>query len=97
MGAINKSSAERVQHFRQRQCEAGKRRVTLYLDRETQCRLNQLAGEMAQARYLEALVKKAIKREWAAVETQQKQKRSSQRVNNQPAICPGRRRSLAEG
>lgn len=95
MNGTNKSSTERAQRFRQRQRDAGNRRITLYLDHETQRKLDRLAGDTAQARYLETLVKSAIKRECAALENREKDERSRERVNNQPAICPGRRRSLA--
>jgi hypothetical protein len=96
---MNAPSTERVQRFRQRQRNAGNRRITLYLDHETQRKLDQLAGDGAQARYLEALVKAAIKREWAALADRQKgdQPRQSFQGDRGAAVFPGRRRSLAVG
>lgn len=89
-------STERVRRFRNRQEEAGRTRLTIYLDDETRRRLNQLAGERAQATYLEALVKTAIRREWTVLESIQKCQQPWQIAPTNPTIFPGRRRTLAK-
>ena len=94
---MNAPSTERVQLFRQRQRAAGKRRVTLYLDRDTQRKLDQFAGDVAQAPYLEALVKVAIERELSACGSRRNDGEPRQRVEDRRTVFLGRRRSLAEG
>lgn len=95
---MNVCSTERVRRYRERQEEAGRKRIMLYLDPGTQRKLDQLAGDKAQARYLEALVKGAVNREWNALENRQKDDLRRQTVRNGRAVfLGGRRRSLAEG
>lgn len=94
---MNGCSTQRVRRFRDRQEEAGRKRITLYLDRETQSRLDQLAGDNAQARYLETLVKAAIEREWAALADRQKDDPRRKRVDDQVTLFSGRRRSPVSG
>lgn len=93
---MSESSTERVRQFRDRQTAAGRKRITLYLDHETQRKLDQLAGDKAQARYLEALVKAAIDREWTALASRRNDGEPRQRVDNGRAEFLGRRRSLPE-
>jgi hypothetical protein len=97
MDGMNKSSTERVQRFRQRQRDAGNRRITLYLDHETQRKLDQLAGGQAQAGYLETLVKTAIKREWTALASRRNDGEPRQRLDDRRTVFLGRRRSLFAG
>lgn len=96
MDARNKSSTERVQRFRQRQRDAGNARITLYLDHEARRKLDQLAGDKAQARYLEALVKVAIDRELSAYASRRNDGEPGQRVKDPRTVFLGRRRTLAE-
>jgi len=95
MNGIDKSSTQRAQRFRQRKLDAGNRRITLYLDRDTQHRLDHLAGGKAQAAYLGPLVEDAVRREWAALERRQHREHSPQSAPTNPAVFPGRRRRLA--
>lgn len=92
---MNESSTQRVRQFRDRQAAAGRKRITLYLDSETQGRLDQLAGDQAQAPFLERLVKTALKRELNAIAScpQDSEPRTAVDPRN-PLIYPGRRRSL---
>lgn len=105
---MNAPSTERVRRYRQRQSKAGRKRVVLYIDAETHHKLEQLAGPGAQARFLETLVKAAIEREWAALETRQKDdqptemarttaKHSWQDMEDAMPLFPGRRRSFVSG
>lgn len=97
MNGPNKLSTERVQRFRQRHLDAGNTRITLYLDRESQCKLDQLSANKGQARYLETLVKAAIKREWTALASRRNDGEHPQRSDDGRAVFLGRRRNLAEG
>ena len=90
------ASTQRVQRYRQRQAEARRKRITLYLDQETQRQLGQLVGDQAQAAFLEKIVRAAIKREWSALVSTQREGQGQQNCNHarNPLIYPGRRRSL---
>lgn len=93
---MNAPSTERVQRFRQRQREAGNSRITLYLDSKTQGRLDQLAGDQAQAPFLERLVKTAVDREWSALVSRPKERQGQQCCDARHTLAfPGRRRSSA--
>ena len=93
---MKECSTDRVRRFRERQDEAGRKRITLYLDPETQRKLAQLAGGQAQTAFLEMIVRKAVVREWSALVITQKQGQDKQCCGTRnPLAFPGRRRSLA--
>lgn len=88
-------STERVRRFRERQDEAGRKRIALYLGPETLRKLDQLAGDQAQGAYLEKIVRTAIKREWSALATSQRNGQGQQCCDTRnPLAFPGRRRSF---
>lgn len=106
--AINASSTLRVRRHRQRQREAGRKRISLYLDHDDQLKLRQLAEDKGQAHLLEKLMKAAIDHEWRTFVKQQK---STKQVVKKPVaeghhrqeagtvqlLFSGRRRGQANG
>ena len=93
---MSKSSTERVRQFRGRQVAACRKRITLYLDHDTQRKLADLAGDQPLAAFLEKIVRTAIKRELNVIAScpQDSEPRAAAGPRN-PLIYPGRRRSLA--
>jgi hypothetical protein len=96
MSTKPKSSTERVQQLRERQCKAGSSRITAYLDRDTRAKLDQLAGRLPRSRLLATLMKAAIEREWVALEDGRKRSEVSHEGELNPLMFPGRRRSFGE-
>lgn len=98
---MNVRSSERVQRYRQRQREAGRKRITPYIDSDTQRKLDQLAGDQAQADFIEELLKATIEREWAALVSRQMDDHPTKATPTAEGAVqkpfPGRRRSLSSG
>lgn len=53
---MNTTSTTRVARYRERQREAGRKRVTLYIDGDAQRKLERLAGDKPQSAFIEELL-----------------------------------------
>lgn len=72
---VHETSAGRVRQYRQRQREACRKLVRLYLDAEASARLAQLAGGQPHAAFAAALLTTAIAQAWTAGEARQQRER----------------------
>lgn len=104
----NSSSTDRVRQYRQRQRNANRKLVRLYLDADTSDKLEQLASGQPIAALAKALLTTAITHAWAARAAQQQVDRKEREGRRQAAPQPaakadsaksahflGRRRSIA--